>query len=156
MWRHCNDTLLSEQKGWHSVDDVFHYRYVREWVGTMVCSHILEVDNTSGEERFFLPDHRVSELRVNSDAMQCNWMITYLAKTIDKMVTCFPEEGPKGAYKLPKVLSQWITLGDDTWALWRLIKPANWLFVLRLIEVNNKVVPSKLCTADRLAGTKGK
>ncbi|XP_066289220.1 S-adenosylmethionine-dependent methyltransferase Rv2258c-like [Branchiostoma lanceolatum] len=74
-------------------------RYVREWLGSMVTSRIIEVDTTSDSPRYFIPPHRAAVLAPSGAEilrMAFSERVVHLAKVTDDMVECFKEDGPPG------------------------------------------------------------
>ncbi|XP_035680098.1 uncharacterized protein LOC118418330 [Branchiostoma floridae] len=74
-------------------------RYVREWLGSMVTSRIVEVDTTLDIPRYFVPPHRAAVLSPSGAEilrMAFSERVVHLAKVMDDMVECFKDDGPPG------------------------------------------------------------
>ncbi|KAI8520230.1 hypothetical protein Bbelb_034870 [Branchiostoma belcheri] len=75
-------------------------RYVREWLGSMVTSRIIEVDTSSDIPRYFIPPHRAAVLAPTDGAeilrIAFSERVVHLGKVMDDLVECFKEDGPPG------------------------------------------------------------
>ena len=72
-------------------------RYVREWLGSMVCAHIVEITE-EGEEKFWLPKHRHQVLVGHSllNMTHFMWVLPMCASVFQTISECFKEDGPLG------------------------------------------------------------
>ena len=73
-----------------------HRRYVREWLGLMVVSEIVDVGETN---RYFLPLHRRATLRTAPPG-GCqgiaSWALPMNGAVINELMDCFQTDGPRG------------------------------------------------------------
>uniref|UniRef100_A0A5S6Q2E3 Methyltransferase domain-containing protein n=1 Tax=Trichuris muris TaxID=70415 RepID=A0A5S6Q2E3_TRIMR len=71
-------------------------RYVREWLGAMVCGGIVECDRSG--TRYWLPHWRRGLLRSDTKegVLAVANMLPLLSCSMDKILQCFEPTGPKG------------------------------------------------------------
>ncbi|CDW55436.1 Methyltransf 31 domain containing protein [Trichuris trichiura] len=74
-------------------------RYVREWLGAMVCGGIVECDSSG--TKYWLPHWRRGLLRSDTKEgiVPMTNMITVLSPLTQKILECFQPDGPKGKQK---------------------------------------------------------
>ena len=80
----------------YTIISIAHRRYVREWLGLMVVSKIVDVSET---KRYFLPLHRRATLRTAPPG-GCqgiaSWAVPMNAGVINELMDCFQKDGPRG------------------------------------------------------------
>uniref|UniRef100_A0A5S6QW72 Methyltranfer_dom domain-containing protein n=1 Tax=Trichuris muris TaxID=70415 RepID=A0A5S6QW72_TRIMR len=71
-------------------------RYVREWLGAMVCGGIVECDKTG--TKYWLPHWRRSLLHSDTKEifLPLTNMLPYLSPLMERILECFQPTGPKG------------------------------------------------------------
>ncbi|KFD64740.1 hypothetical protein M514_23063 [Trichuris suis] len=77
----------------------YRERYVREWLGAMVCGGIVEC-NSSGT-KYWLPHWRRGLLRSDTKEalVPVTNMLTVLSPLMQRILECFQPNGPKGKQK---------------------------------------------------------
>ena len=73
-------------------------RYVREWLGSMVCSGIIEARKVGDKELFYLPPHRRPVLSGEgiNNAAPLTWILPVIAQAHNDLLQCFKMDGPAG------------------------------------------------------------
>ncbi|PIK39064.1 hypothetical protein BSL78_24091 [Apostichopus japonicus] len=76
----------------------FKERYVREWLGAMVTSHIVELDSTG--EKYFLPPNRAPALTqsgpMNDSVLLGSFLPLLGGNVYEQVRECFQKDGPRG------------------------------------------------------------
>lgn len=90
---------FDEHKTSHEIADAggFKERYVREWLGLMVVSRIVDVDR--GTKTYFLPRHRRATLRQAPPGGYqglLSWTIPMTGAVLSTLMECFKKDGPRG------------------------------------------------------------
>lgn len=72
-------------------------RYVREWIGAMVCGDIVDHAEVDGVDRYWLAPHRHSTLTKSGNwSAQSAENLTGIADNCRNVENCFPSAGPLG------------------------------------------------------------
>ena len=77
--------------------NVFHDRYVREWLGVMTTAYIVDLDPVT--ERYHLPTHRVDSFRSGTMAGQgadCSVGIPIISEVFNHMLEVIKKDEPRG------------------------------------------------------------
>ncbi|XP_072174260.1 uncharacterized protein [Diadema setosum] len=75
----------------------FKERYVREWLGVMVCGGIVDIDRDT--EKYHLPAHRVSAFREGDmESLTAAWCkgVPMMSEAYDVMLEAIKKDGPRG------------------------------------------------------------
>ncbi|XP_071478004.1 S-adenosylmethionine-dependent methyltransferase Rv2258c-like [Diadema antillarum] len=75
----------------------FKERYVREWLGVMVCGGIVDIDGET--EKYHLPAHRVSAFREGDmESLTAAWCkgVPMMSEAYDVMLEAIKKDGPRG------------------------------------------------------------
>uniref|UniRef100_A0A8R1I4D4 Methyltranfer_dom domain-containing protein n=2 Tax=Caenorhabditis japonica TaxID=281687 RepID=A0A8R1I4D4_CAEJA len=68
-------------------------RYIREWCNCLSCGGILEVNE---QEKFWIAEENIEDLTNDTFELVTNGMMITLIQPLDKLVSCFKEDGPYG------------------------------------------------------------
>ena len=84
----------------HSISfdcNIVYCRYIREWLGLMVVSRIVDIDGDT--KKYLLPRHRRATLCIAPPGgylgIQC-WAIPMNGAVLDTLMECFKMDGPRG------------------------------------------------------------
>ncbi|XP_077994958.1 S-adenosylmethionine-dependent methyltransferase Rv2258c-like [Glandiceps talaboti] len=94
-------TMFGEPKTSHEIADAagLKERYVREWLGAMVTSRIVDIQSDSNEERYFLPQYRYKHLcSKDGGGVQAVLLegIPMICEVYKDILECFKKDGPRG------------------------------------------------------------
>ena len=70
------------------------FRYVREWLGIMVCSKIVEIDENS--EKYWLPEERYKVIVGEGGMPVFLWSVPLICQVVPDILECFKVDGPNG------------------------------------------------------------
>ncbi|XP_067948784.1 S-adenosylmethionine-dependent methyltransferase Rv2258c-like [Watersipora subatra] len=90
------DTAVTSQQLADSLD--FKERYVREWIGGMVCGNVVDHEEIDGVNKYWLEPYRLPTLLgTDMEWVACYSEILRCAFAAAPMVEkCFPNSGPRG------------------------------------------------------------
>jgi len=71
-------------------------RYIKEWLGNMVCAKIVSLDTSGEEDRFSLDKAKIPVLTGAGSAANWSWALPIVAAAHEELVKCFPTDGPAG------------------------------------------------------------
>jgi len=71
-------------------------RYIKEWLGAMVCAKIVNLDKSGDEDRFYLDKAKIPVLTGAGSAANWSWCLPIMAAANEEMVSCFKANGPAG------------------------------------------------------------
>ena len=76
---------------------LFTFRYLEEWMGTMVTGRVVDLHKTPEGYKFMIPAHRRHTLSSEGSGMAgCAVVIPILAQVHGQLEECFKKGGPAG------------------------------------------------------------